>query len=343
MAKIILPHVTDALTLVKPLDSACEYDARECFKLFLKRVKEVFEQGERTKKSQEKIKAYLNEYLDGHSILMLACQSLNDSDAIRDLIDLGADMTASGKTGTPLIHAVYGDNMTAVDVLLTKSAEKNVNLQTILSRCPDDIFDKHSHFTSYTPLRIACEKNRHKIAARLLKDASPDVVNMVNNHHWTALSYACMQKNPNITTLLLEFRADVELRHESGKTPLMFALMNPAETIATEECVQKLLESNAEPNAFDNDGRSPLYFAIMSGQYLALPAILEKEEVDVNDPKHAILTRSIIDPVAIHYGYADYCRRFMPELEEESPDSTFLEVSRKLWERWSTDPSVLVR
>ena len=82
----------------------------------------MFEQGERTKKSQEKIKAYLNEDVDGHRILMLACQSLNDSDAIRDLIDLGADMTASGKTGTPLIHAFYGDYITAVDVLLTKSA-----------------------------------------------------------------------------------------------------------------------------------------------------------------------------------------------------------------------------
>ena len=41
---------------------------------------------------------------------------------------------------------------------------------------------------------IACEKNRDKIVARLLEDASSVVVNMVNSHRWTALSYTYMQK-----------------------------------------------------------------------------------------------------------------------------------------------------
>ena len=118
----------------------------------------------------------------------------------------------------------------------------------------------------------------------------------------------------------------------------MFALMNPAETIYTEECVQKLLEKKAEPNVFDNDDKSPLYFAIMSGQYLSLPAILERVCLGGE-----VLTQSIIDPVVIHYGYADFCRRLIPELEKEFPHSTFLEVSRKVSERWSIDKSVMVR
>ena len=129
----------------------------------------------------------------------------NDVDAVKKLLDDGADLDARDDTGkTPLMAASHSKYTDACKFLLEMAAD--VNQQS----------DSGS-----TALMLAAIDG-HADIVKLLLDAGADVA-LQNYKGWTALTCAFIKGDPTSVEFLIEYGAGINHQDNEGHTPLMRA------------------------------------------------------------------------------------------------------------------------
>ena len=106
-----------------------------------------------------------------------------------------------------------------------------------------------------TALMVACCNNDTQMV-QLLLDSRADP-NLKSNTGWTALIYSALFGNPKTVQLFLNYKADVNIKKDSnGATALIYACRDGHMKI-----VKLLLKKSADPKQQMNDGATPLYIA----------------------------------------------------------------------------------
>lgn len=153
-----------------------------------------------------------------------------------------------------------------------------------------------------TPLILAVANKKYLVVEELLSHPDCDV-NAQNSEGWTALHYAAHMAAG--VDILLSAGANPNLYNEDGNTPLMLAAIEgfskvvnklakakcdvnmkdksdaqktAMHTIALKghtECIADLLEAGMDMNMFDNQYRTPLWYALNSGRYSAVQTLLK--------------------------------------------------------------------
>lgn len=211
--------------------------------------------------------------------------------AVRQAIAAGTSVNVTDASGwTPLFAAILCGNEangkpgTVVQTLLELGA--NVN---------------QAAKDGWTPLHMAAasfHNNRYPIF-RLVMDAKPDV-NAKTKDGLTPLHVAAMsahvayQQKPddavNRALDLIKAGADLEATDDNGRTPLIWAAMQGAQSgVAVGDFMVKvLLDAKAKVDARDNIGRTALHYAAEQGYDPIVAALLKagaKTDVKDNDGK----------------------------------------------------------
>nr|CAB3462533.1 unnamed protein product [Digitaria exilis] len=162
-----------------------------------------------------------------------------DERVLRYLLDHGGDPAVpDGKGSTPLHDAAEQGHYEAVRLLLSKGVD----------------VDPVNH--RGTPLHLAAAKDRDQVVKILLEHgADPD---RVVNHIFSPLMMACCGQSLKCVKLLAG--ADVNFISPSGLTVLMKAADD-----GLTDMVKFLLQSGADPNIADEDGKIPIMFAAVHG------------------------------------------------------------------------------
>jgi len=90
---------------------------------------------------------------------------------------------------------------------------------------------------------------------------APDQIDAVDGDGRTALMHAIIDKNADITLILLEAGANPNAKDADGNTPLHFATQEYDTKMAA-----LLLDNGAEVDLLDNNGNSPLSNAVFNSQ-----------------------------------------------------------------------------
>ena len=156
------------------------------------------------------------------------------------LLEAGAGVKAKGEKGmTALMHAAMHDNIPALKILLEAGADVRAR-------------DK----TGWTALMHATRiKYGYTAVVASLIEAGSDV-NAAHRHGGTALSSAAYNGHAAVVRLLIEARANVNPKDKAGWTPLICSAVN-----GHAEVVALLLGAGADLNARDHLGRTALSVA----------------------------------------------------------------------------------
>ncbi len=193
--------------------------------------------------------------LCGDRPLTLACLMQRD-DAVQALLDAHANPNLPSNTGiTPLMIAAATGREKLVSTLLAKQADPNA----------------HDSSRGYTPLDIAVVAESPEVVSALIK-AGSHVDSLVADFgtRRTPLSLAAETGNVEITRLLLNQGAEVDLCYPDTATALSYAC-----TSRNPDCVKLLLDHGADPNAH---GRlsSPLSLASAYGEPEIMKLLLRR-------------------------------------------------------------------
>jgi ankyrin repeat protein len=170
----------------------------------------------------------------GDTALMMAART-GRTDALRVLVEAGANVNASETWGgtTPLMWAVSEGQVAATALLIGASADVNARShyvaaangrgfegRTPLSRTEP----KAEEFASgwLTPLMFAAREGNVEVT-RLLVNAGADV-NMTTGDGKTALALAIFNGNYDVASLLVDHKADVNRADAQRFTPLFWAV-----------------------------------------------------------------------------------------------------------------------
>lgn len=152
----------------------------------------------------------------------------NDVQAVRALLQQGADVNAPQSDGLTALHwAAMHDNAEMVGVLRYAGA----NLRPL------------TRVGGYTPLHLAAREGHTAVARALLAaGASTDVMTTTGV---TALHFAAMANSAEVVTALVEHGADPNVPDAyQGRTPLIFAASGDAV-----DAISALLAAGADPSA----------------------------------------------------------------------------------------------
>ncbi|XP_034937894.1 ankyrin-1-like [Chelonus insularis] len=197
----------------------------------------------------------------GETALHLICsrKSATTLQIIQLLLKHNADINAVNNIGwSPLFVACISDNIAAVKSLLENHANPNLTDQD-----------------GETPLhRLCLSKFEKKLTImQLLLKHNADI-NAVNNIGWSSLFVACISENIAAVESLLENHANPNVRDREGQTVLHFICSSESET--TLQIIQLLLKHNADIEAVDAKGWTPLSDACYNGNDKTVKFLLEK-------------------------------------------------------------------
>jgi len=174
------------------------------------------------------------------TFLKAADNTSNSSPQVRSVQKSRFDMTLP-----PPRHAYLSSSAMTCDLATVRLlVARRVSLQSDADEC--DI----------TALMIAAGQGSSEIV-RLLLDSGASV-DKSSRARWTALHYAAASGNDLTVRMLCERGASVECRDFEGRTPFLVAAdyMPPGETYRP---LGTLLRANADINACDNEGSTPLH------------------------------------------------------------------------------------
>ncbi|KAI8746585.1 serine/threonine-protein phosphatase 6 regulatory ankyrin repeat subunit B [Biomphalaria glabrata] len=229
---------------------------------------------------------------------------LGDIQNMQILLDAGLDINRVHDNKTPLMSAVHKE---VINFLLNNGAD--VNLKTNTTPLINAI--SSGHFSESAVLRIvdsflkkgailedtdaygctaliASVKSRHrKMVLKYLLDMGADV-NRRNKDGLTALHVASAENKFDCAKALLKYGADVNLKCNAGCSPLHNAMQN-------ERLVALFLEYNANVNATDDLGNTPLLLAVKRFEGpVKLVKLLIASGSDVNHKDHSGMSALLV-------------------------------------------------
>ena len=126
---------------------------------------------------------------------------------------------------------------------------------------------------------IALRKDNWATLSQLLLDAGADVNQPMNSGH-TPLHVACEKHKPEFVEWLLAHNANPNALDQMGNTPLLVCIATPGRDHVVKAIVQMLLDSHAQINAKNNEGNDALLLSAMKG-YLKLGHFLIEKHADI--------------------------------------------------------------
>ncbi|KAK6469275.1 ankyrin repeat and protein kinase domain-containing protein 1-like isoform X2 [Huso huso] len=130
---------------------------------------------------------------------------------------------------------------------------------------------------NYSLLHYAVATGDTEIVKQVLSFGAKVDSQSVNGY--TPLIIAALYKYPDLCSLLIEHKADVNLSDEDKWTPLHFAAQNGDDKI-----VRLLLDSNADVNAKERDGWAPLHLASQNGhENVVRVLLLRRAAIDLQE------------------------------------------------------------
>jgi ankyrin repeat protein len=213
------------------------------------------------------------------------------STVINVLIESGTDVNARNGYGrTPLILAAENGKAAACEALLEARAEidaKNSDDETALFR--------------------ASTRGFPEIVEKLLKRHAD--VNMTNSKGWTAL-HAAMDSmdRVDIIKLLLESKADPNIKNDYGSTPIVLAAQD-----GRTDVVHLLLQAGADPMARNSSGSTSLHRAAGDGHLDTVKLLVEEGAADCNYKKSDGSTALYM---AAKYGHTSTVRYLIRHTED---------------------------
>jgi len=193
---------------------------------------------------------------DGNGRTPLISGSINGSNSIENLLDVGADVNAFDDYGsTALRWACLQGHETVVKRLLASGAQNR-----------KDNGD-------WLPLRDAVNGTSSEPIVQLLLQHFPDSVNERDVNGRTALHSAAIKGHLPLVNLLLENGADMEIENNLGEIPLDYAVYSGSEPI-----VQLLLQQSPRTiKARAKNGETLLHGAVREGHLSIMKLLLVTE------------------------------------------------------------------
>ncbi|MGL9718324.1 MAG: ankyrin repeat domain-containing protein [Wolbachia sp.] len=194
---------------------------------------------------------------DGYTPLHLAVRG-GKLDAVKSLINKGADVNAKSKfNSTPLHSAVADGKLDIVKYLINRGADVNAKRKG-----------------GNTPLHWAVIRWGIDVA-RILLEHNADV-NDEDDEGATVLHYAIIGKNLEVVKYIIEKGANVNAKDKYGNTPLYMAVEGKKL-----DMVEHLINKGASVNAKDKYNSAPLHLAADSGELDIVKCLIDKG-ADIN-------------------------------------------------------------
>ena len=216
--------------------------------------------------SEEAIKSLLEAGADKESkdeesrTILSRLAGSNSSQAVRLLLSYGADCDSKDRFGkSPLMWAA-GCGSDATDVMeLLISYGSDVNKRDVLGRTPLHWVLTTSGDSSLANFKVLLGHN----AQVNIRDSSG------STPLGMTLQTPVLMDRLDIVRLLLAWKADINAKESFGRTALCSVLrctaFSEAQDQATEEIIRELLSSGAEIDTMDDEGRTPLFWALEGG------------------------------------------------------------------------------
>ncbi|CAE8632142.1 unnamed protein product [Polarella glacialis] len=124
-----------------------------------------------------------------------------------------------------------------------------------------------------TALHLACERGHAELVFALVEFGCRPAFQDSSGR--TALHLAACCADPRVCQFLVSKHPELATRPDGqGRTPLFYAVLNPAPS-AGEECARLLLASRAEVSSQDSFGFAPLHYAAESGMQGSVALLLQ--------------------------------------------------------------------
>lgn len=177
--------------------------------------------------------------------------------------------------------AVDGANFQGMTPL-TLAATYNPNVRITVALLESGADPRHEDMLGRTPLTWAAYHNTNPGVMKQLLDAIGDP-NSSDSSGMTPLTAAASNPEADMTRLLLESGAQVDRRDADGRTPLSYA----AERNSNVEVIRLLLDAGADPLAAGPSGRTPLAYAAASNGPEVLDVLLDHTPQDAKKARQA--------------------------------------------------------
>ena len=187
----------------------------------------------------------------------------HDVDKVREILEYGkCSVNCTDYSGwTPLHHACCTGDLDIIRVLI---AEFKADMT---------IENKFGN----TPLTLAASNHRKNVVQALLSDYKCPVVDAKGQNGYTALHYSCIHGYVDNVRTLIERKANVNARTDSGYTPLTLAAENGHDNV-----VHVLLsDSQCQVDAKNLDGHTALHYSCGYGN-VDIVSTLVKHKADVD-------------------------------------------------------------
>jgi ankyrin repeat protein len=165
------------------------------------------------------------------SPLAMAVMSLPRQEVISALIDAGADIDSTDRSGlTPLMAAALGGSLIAVDILISRDA--SLDAEDLKGRCV---------------LTCAAEGGNDEIVKRIYQKSGRDLARFASKDR--LFKAAAIHGSMALAEILLANGVDINIRDHLGYTPLLTACEK-----GHQDLVRFLLDKGADPDAKLKDG-----------------------------------------------------------------------------------------
>ena len=195
-----------------------------------------------------------------HNAVRMGCSA----QALQAIVDHGADVNSTNKWNqTAVALALMERNVDAINVLLNVGADPNI---------ADDDGDTCLHEV------IRIDYSKEMILSIIEHGAN---VNAANNQNFTALKMACVKRNIDAVSVLLNAGADVNMADAAGDTCLHEAITGNF----SREMLKAIVDNSANVNATNKWNETALELALMEGNVDAINILLNVlDEPNSADP-----------------------------------------------------------